>query len=158
MAKIAVGQQAPDFKLPDQNGKVHELKDYSGKWLLLYFYPRDNTPGCTTEACELRDNFSSLSKHNAQVLGISGDSIKSHASFAEKFKLPFPLLADENKELIKAYGVLVEKSMFGKKYLGIARSSFLIDPQGKIVKIYDKVKPNSHARDVLKDLLELSDR
>ncbi len=155
MAKIQVGSLAPDFKLSDQSGKVHQLADYVGKWLLIYFYPKDNTPGCTTEACTLRDAWSALSDSGAVVLGVSADSVASHERFAKKFKLPFPLLADEDKEMIQTYGVLVEKSMFGKKFLGIKRSSFLIDPKGKIAKIYPKVKPSEHAQEVLQDLAKL---
>lgn len=155
MTKIQVGEMAPDFKLVDQSGKTHQLADYVGKWLLIYFYPKDNTPGCTTEACELRDAWSVLSDLGAVVLGVSADSVASHDNFAKKFKLPFPLLADENKEMIQAYEVLVEKSMFGKKFLGIKRSSFLVDPKGQIVKIYQKVKPNEHAQEVVEDLKKL---
>lgn len=155
MAEIQVSSLAPDFKLSDQTGKVHQLADYIGKWLLIYFYPKDNTPGCTTEACQLRDAWSVLAERGAMVLGVSSDSVASHLNFANKFKLPFPLLADEDKAMIKDYGVLVEKSMFGKKFLGIKRSSFLIDPTGKIAKIYPKVKPSEHAQEVLQDLEEL---
>lgn len=155
MAKIQVGELAPDFKLSDQSGKVHKLADYVGKWLLVYFYPKDNTPGCTTEACQLRDAWSVLVERGAVVLGVSADSVASHLNFANKFKLPFPLLADEDKTMIKDYGVLVEKSMFGKKFLGIKRSSFLINPEGRIAKIYPSVKPSEHAQEVLHDLDQL---
>ncbi len=154
MNKLVVGSTAPNFNLPDQNGQFHQLSDYQGKWLLLYFYPKDNTPGCTTEACSIRDNWADFTKFNAVVLGVSADSVTSHGKFVQKFSLPFPLLSDENKVVLSAYGVLVEKSMFGKKFLGIKRSSFLIGPQGKIAKIYEKVKPLTHASEVLKDLQE----
>ena len=156
MNNLKISSKAPDFKLPDQAGKIHQLSDYQGKWLLLYFYPKDNTPGCTIEACSLRDNWADFAKLNAVVLGISADSVTSHQKFADKFKLSFPILADESKEMIRSYGVLAEKSMFGKTFLGIKRSSFLIDPEGKIAKIYEKVKPNEHAKQVLKDLEKLT--
>lgn len=156
MSNLEVGGQAPSFALPDQNGKIHQLVDYRGKWLLLYFYPKDNTPGCTIEACTLRDNWSEFTKLNAVVLGISADSVSSHQKFSTKFALPFPILADEKKTMLQSYRVLAEKSMFGKTFLGIKRSSFLIDPQGKIAKIYKNVKPAEHAQQVLADIKELS--
>lgn len=155
MTKLSIGSQAPNFKLPDQTGKIHQLVDYRGKWLLLYFYPKDNTPGCTVEACTLQDNWAEFGKLNASVLGISADSIASHQKFAHKFNLSFPILADEEKFMIRRYGILAEKSMFGKTFLGIKRSSFLIDPEGKIAKIYEKVKPAEHAAQVLGDLKKL---
>lgn len=153
---IKLNQIAPDFALFDQQNQQHQLKDYKGKWLLLYFYPKDNTPGCTVEACTLRDNWAEFAKLNAVVLGISADSILSHQKFSAKFSLPFPILADEKKTMLQAYGVLAEKSMFGKTFLGIKRSSFLIDPEGKIAKIYQNVKPAVHAEQVLADLKDLS--
>lgn len=156
MSNLVIGNLAPDFVLPDQNGKTHQLADYSGKWLLLYFYPKDNTPGCTVEACTLRDSWGEFSKLNAVVLGISADSVSSHQKFSEKHSLPFPILADEKKAMLQAYGVLAEKSMFGKIFLGIKRSSFLIDPEGKIAKIYKNVKPAEHAEQVLADIRKLS--
>lgn len=152
---LTLGAKAPNFKLADQNGHLHQLSDYAGRYLLLYFYPKDDTPGCTTEACSLRDAWAEFVEVGAVVLGISADSAASHAKFAAKFDLPFPLLADQNREMIKAYGVLAEKSMFGKKFLGIKRSSFLIDPEGKIAKIYPSVKPSQHAQEVLRDLEKL---
>lgn len=155
MNELKVSTKAPNFKLADQAGKVHQLSDYQGKWLLLYFYPKDNTPGCTIEACSFRDSWADFDKLNASVLGISADSVASHHKFADKFNLSFPILADESKQMIKDYGVLAEKSMFGKKFLGIKRSSFLIDPQGKVAKVYEKVKPNEHAAQVLQDLAKL---
>lgn len=156
MSNLEIGSQAPSFILPDQNGETHQLTDYQGKWLLLYFYPKDNTPGCTTEACALRDNWAEFTKLNAAVLGVSADSVSSHQKFSTKFALPFPILADEKKSMLQAYGVLAEKSMFGKTFLGIKRSSFLIDPEGKIAKIYKNVKPAEHAQQVLIDITELS--
>jgi len=155
MSYLEIGSLAPDFVLPDQNGKTHQLADYNGKWLLLYFYPKDNTPGCTVEACALRDNWVGFAKLNAVVLGISADSVSSHQKFSTKFALPFPILADEKKTMLQAYGVLAEKSMFGKTFLGIKRSSFLIDPEGKIAKIYKNVKPIEHAKQVLIDIEKL---
>lgn len=158
MNNLKISSNAPDFKLPDQAGKIHQLSDYQGKWLLLYFYPKDNTPGCTVEACSLRDNWADFGKLNASVLGVSADSVASHQKFADKFSLSFPILADEEKFMIRRYGVLAPKSMFGKTFLGIKRSSFLIDPQGKIAKIYEKVKPVEHAAQVLQDLAELTSK
>jgi peroxiredoxin Q/BCP len=151
-----VGQQAPDFSLPDQDGVTHTLAEYKGKWVLLYFYPKDNTPGCTIEACTLRDQFKDFKKIDAVVLGVSTDSVKSHKKFADGFNLPFTLLADENKEVVGQYGVFGEKKMMGKTYMGVRRSSFLIDPSGKIAKVYEKVKPETHAAEVLADLAKES--
>ncbi len=149
-------QQAPDFCLFDQNNTKHCLKDYKGKWVLLYFYPKDDTPGCTVEACTFRDSWSEFEKYNAIVLGVSADSAKSHKKFEEKFSLPFPLLSDPEKEVIKKYDVLKEKSMYGKTFLGIMRESFLINPEGEIEKEYKNVKPKMHAEEVLADLKELT--
>lgn len=149
-------QQAPIFCLFDQDGTKHCLADYQGKWILIYFYPKDDTPGCTIEACTLRDSWSDFAKHNAVVLGISADSSESHKKFETKYELPFLLLSDPKKEIIKKYHVLKEKSRFGKTFLGISRESFLINPQGEITKHYQNVKPATHAREVLQDLKELS--
>lgn len=146
------GKKAPVFTLPDQDGTSHALKDYLGKWVLVYFYPKDDTAGCTKEACMLRDNFPSFKNSKAVVLGVSADSVKSHKKFADKYELPFTLLADEDKSVVEKYGVWQEKSMYGRKYMGIARTSFLIDPQGVIKKIYEAVKPEVHAEEVLNDL------
>jgi len=158
MTTLKIGSSAPVFRLPDQTGKIYQLADYQGKWLLLYFYPKDNTPGCTVEACTIRDNWADFGKLNASVLGISADSVASHQKFANKFNLSFPILADEDKFIIRRYGILAEKSMFGKTFLGIKRSSFLIDPDGKIAKIYEKVKPADHAAQVLEDLKKLTSK
>ncbi len=144
--------QAPEFSLKDQDGKVHTLADYAGKWVILYFYPKDDTPGCTTEACSFRDNSAELASLGASVLGVSRDTVASHAKFKDKHKLNFPLLADTTGDVCKAYGVLKEKSMFGKKYIGISRDTFLIDPKGNVVKEYRGVDPLTHWRDVKKDL------
>ena len=149
--KLKVGDKAPDFELPDQDGKLHKLSDYSGKYVLLYFYPKDFTPGCTTEACELRDNFGDFENLGVKVFGVSTDSVESHERFVERHKLPFTLLADENKKVVKLYGVWKPKKIFGREFLGTHRTSFLIDPNGKIAKIYERVKPQIHAEEVLKD-------
>ncbi len=155
MSSLKVGTKAPEFNLPDQNGKMHSLKDCAGQWVLLYFYPKDDTPGCTTEACSLRDNLPKFKKLKAEVFGVSTDSVKSHRKFADKFELPFILLSDENKELVKAYDVYHPKKFMGREFLGTMRESFLIDGKGKIVKIYEGVKPANHADEVLLDLINL---
>ena len=155
MSKFKVGANAPQFNLPDQDGKMHALKDYIGQWVLFYFYPKDDTPGCTTEACSLRDNFPKFKKIKAVIFGISTDSVKSHRKFADKFELPFILLADENKELVKAYDVWQKKKFMGREYMGTMRESFLIDPTGKIAKVYEGVKPQTHVEEVLADLKNL---
>jgi thioredoxin-dependent peroxiredoxin len=156
MSMPTTGQQAPDFTLPDQDGVTHSLSSYKGKWTLLYFYPKDNTPGCTIEACAIRDQFKDFKKIDAVVLGISTDSVASHKKFVDAFNLPFTLLADENKEVVGVYGVFGEKKMMGKTYMGTNRSSFLIDPSGKVAKVYEKVKPETHAEEVLTDLAKLN--
>lgn len=147
-----VGEGAPSFSLPDQDGKVHTLADYRGRYVLLYFYPKDDTPGCTKEACAIRDADPDFSTLDAIVLGVSADSVKSHKKFAEKYELHFPLLADEKKEVVHAYGVWGLKKFMGREYEGILRVSFLINPEGKIAKVYDPVKPELHAKEVLADL------
>jgi len=144
--------KAPTFSLPDQNGKTHSLKDYAGKKVLLYFYPKDDTPGCTTEACNFRDRLNDLKGHGVQVLGVSKDTVESHKKFVEKFHLNFPLLSDEDLTVIKAYDVWKERSMYGKKFMGVSRESFLIDEDGNIVKHYEKVKPAAHVEEVLEDV------
>ena len=155
MSSLKVNSKAPEFNLPDQDGKMHSLKDYMGQWVLLYFYPKDDTPGCTTEACGLRDNLPKFKKLKAKIFGVSTDSVKSHRKFADKFELPFTLLADENKELVKAYDVYKPKKFMGREFLGTMRESFLIDPNGKIIKIYENVKPTIHPDEVLLDLKNL---
>lgn len=147
-----LNKKAPTFTLLDQNSESHSLKDYLGKKVLLYFYPKDDTPGCTTEACNFRDRLSELKKHGVQVLGVSCDDVKKHKKFADKFELNFPLLADTEKEIVNKYGVWKEKSMYGKKYMGIQRDSFLIDEKGVIIKHYEKVKPAEHVDEVLADV------
>ena len=146
---------APLFALPDQNGKEHSLADYQGKWVLLYFYPKDDTPGCTKEACTIRDSFPDFKKLKIAVLGMSVDSVKSHKKFEEKYDLPFTLLSDDKKEVVKKYGVWGKKKFMGHEYEGTSRTSFLINPQGNIAKIYEGVNPVSHAADVLADLKTL---
>lgn len=151
---VSVGDSAPDFSLPDQTGTERTLSDYRGRWVLLYFYPKDNTPGCTKQACMIRDVFPRFENLHVEVFGISKDSVKSHASFAEKHDLPFKLLADEGHVALDAYGVWAEKQMMGKTYMGTLRTSFLIDPEGVVKKVYEKVKPEVHAEEVLADLKE----
>lgn len=149
---LKTGSKAPGFRLPDQDGKEHALKDEVGNWVLLYFYPKDDTPGCTAEACALRDHFPKFRKLKATVFGVSVDPVKKHAKFAEKYQLPFTLLSDEKKELVEAYGVWAKKKFMGREYMGTLRHSFLINPEGRIAKIYENVKPELHAEEVLADL------
>ncbi len=150
------GTSAPDFSLLDQEGTTRTLSSYKGQWVLLYFYPKDDTPGCTKEACAIRDAFPDFGKLGAVVLGISPDSPKSHKKFVEKYSLPFTLLADEDKAAANAYGVWGKKKFMGREYEGVSRTSFLINPDGNIAKIYESVKPEVHAAEVLADLKELS--
>lgn len=149
---MKIGQKAPAFTLLDQNGKTHSLAEYKGKKVLLYFYPKDDTPGCTTEACNFRDNHKELSKMGLVILGVSKDSVKSHKKFAEKFDLPFPLLSDETGEVVEAYKSWGKKKFMGREYMGILRNSFLIDENGKIAKIYEAVKPAEHVGEVTTDI------
>lgn len=153
--KNFIGKAAPDFSLPDQEGKVHSLKTYRGKPVLLYFYPKDMTPGCTIEAEGFRDHMDDFKDAGVVVLGISPDSVDSHKKFAEKKKLNFPLLADNEHKIAEQYGVWIEKSMYGKKYMGIERDSFLLDKEGVVVKQYQKVKPEEHPEEILSDVAEL---
>ena len=148
------GDVAPDFTVHDQDGKDITLADYKGKKVALYFYPRDMTPSCTKEACSFRDGISELKKKNIEVLGVSTDDEKKHQKFIAKYELPFTLLADTEHEVSEAYGVWVEKNMYGKKYMGIKRTTFLIDEKGKIVKIFKKVKVSEHADEVLEAFAE----
>lgn len=152
---LNVNDPAPDFSGLDQNGLTHSLIDYRGRWLLLYFYPKDNTPGCTKEACQFRDHLPALGKF-LQVLGVSVDSVKSHQQFTQKYHLSFPLLADESKTIVKAYRVWAPKKFMGREFLGTHRVSFLITPQSKIAKIYPKVNPIDHAAIVLKDIRRIT--
>lgn len=153
---LQINDRAPAFTLPDQNNKKHKLSDYQGQWVLLYFYPKDNTPGCTKEACAVRDNYFDFKKIKAVVLGVSADSAASHKKFETDHSLPFPLLSDSGRKVLEKYGVWQLKINFGKKYYGIKRMSFLINPQGKIVKIYKAVKPAEHAVQVLNDMNKIS--
>lgn len=143
------GDPAPAFSAQDQAGKTITLADLKGKILVLYFYPKDDTPGCTTEACAFRDEFAVYQEQGVIVLGVSTDPVKAHKKFADKFSLPFSLLADESKQIVTAYGVWGEKSFMGRKYLGTNRVTFLIGPDGRIREIWPKVKPDGHAQEVL---------
>jgi peroxiredoxin Q/BCP len=149
MIELTEGQKAPDFKAKDQNGKSISLSDFSGKDVILYFYPKDDTPGCTAEACSFRDNYQSLLKEGFEVLGVSTDDEKSHQKFITKYSLPFSLIADTDKKIVEAYGVWVEKNMYGKKYMGVARKTFIIDKKGLIRKIIDKVDTKNSSGQVL---------
>jgi peroxiredoxin Q/BCP len=146
---LETGEAAPDFSVNDQDGNPVSLSDYKGKKVVLYFYPRDNTPGCTAEACNLRDNYAAFQDQGYEILGVSTDSEKSHQKFIEKQQLPFKLLADTEKEIHEKYGTWVEKSMYGKKYMGTARKTFIIDEEGKIEKVIEKVKTKDHTAQIL---------
>ena len=149
MSLIDPGKKAPSFALPDQEGKVHKLSDYAGQPVVLYFYPKDDTPGCTKESCAFQDNLPKFRKSKAAVLGMSVLDSKSKAKFADKYGLEFPLLADEDHAVMEKYGVWQEKSMYGKKYMGVARTTYLIGADGKVVKRWDGVKVDGHAEEVL---------
>ena len=151
--KLKVGDQAPAFTVATSGGGKISLADYLGKNVILYFYPKDDTPGCTKEACAFRDGFADFKKRGAVILGVSTDPVKSHDKFVEKFKLPFSLLADEDKKIVQAYGVWGEKSFMGRKYQGVFRVTFLIGPDGKIKKVWPTVKPEEHAAEVLAALV-----
>ncbi|HEX2915311.1 MAG TPA: thioredoxin-dependent thiol peroxidase [Chloroflexia bacterium] len=157
--ELKEGDHAPDFELPISGGEGEEgsfkLSDALGTSVILYFYPKDDTPGCTTEACEFRDNMDVLSETGALVYGISPDSVKSHDKFIAKHDLNFPLLADEGAKVATMYGVWKEKNMYGRKYMGVERTTFLINPDGTIGKIWHKVKPKGHAEEVLKTISEI---
>lgn len=147
-SELAEGMPAPAFELKDQDGKLHRLADYRGRWVVIYFYPKDDTPGCTTEACNFRDDLPKLRELGVQIFGLSTDNIASHAKFATKFKLPFPLLADEGGTVAKSYGSLW--SLGPVKFT--KRHSFIVDPEGKIARIYRDVKPERHSREIQEDL------
>lgn len=151
---LAIGEKAPDFTLPSDEGRNISLHDYEGQKVILYFYPKDNTSGCTLEAKAFRDHLEDFKKLGYAVLGVSRDSIKKHCNFRDKNELNFPLLSDEEEKVVNLYGVLKEKSMYGRKYMGIERSTFIIDEKGNLVKEYRKVKAASHVNDLLKDLAE----
>jgi peroxiredoxin Q/BCP len=150
MIQLSEGSKAPIFKGIDQNGSEISLKDFTGKKLILYFYPKDNTPGCTAEACNLRDNYDELLKQGFAVVGVSPDSEKSHKGFSGKFSLPFPLIADTDKKILNDYGVWGEKKMYGKSYFGVIRTTFIIDEKGIIEKIISKVETAGHAEQIVK--------
>lgn len=143
------GDKAPEFKVSASNGETVSLKSFKGKRVVLYFYPKDDTPGCTVEACGFRDSYKKIDKAGAVVIGVSPDSLKSHDKFIAKYDLPFLLLADEEKEVCKAYGVWVKKSMYGREYMGVQRATFIISGAGKIEKIYPKVTPKEHEVEIL---------
>jgi thioredoxin-dependent peroxiredoxin len=154
VATLKEGDKAPDFAVPDASGKITHLKDLRGKKVVLYFYPKDDTPGCTKEACSFRDAFAKFKRRGIEVLGVSLDSEKSHQKFAQKYDLPFRLLADTEREISDSYGTYGEKKFMGRTYMGNHRMTFLIDEKGKIKKIFSKVKPEEHAEEVLKAFSE----
>ncbi|PWH11883.1 MAG: thioredoxin-dependent thiol peroxidase [Anaerolineae bacterium] len=147
--KLTPGSLAPDFALPDETGTVRRLADFRGQTLVLYFYPKDDTPGCTTEACNFRDDYSAYQEAGVTILGVSPDSPQSHAKFKQKFQLPFSLLADESHQVCQDYGVWGPKKFMGKEYMGVLRTTFVIDPDGKIKKVFENVKPAEHSAEVL---------
>jgi len=149
---ISAGEPAPDFTLQDDTGAVRTLSDYRGQSLVLYFYPKDDTPGCTTEACNFRDDYSAYQQAGVTILGVSPDSPKSHAKFKAKFGLPFPLLADVDHKVCELYGVWGLKKFMGREYDGVFRTTFIIDPQGKIARVFENVKPAEHSVEVLEAL------
>ncbi|PIQ22819.1 MAG: thioredoxin-dependent thiol peroxidase [Cytophagales bacterium CG18_big_fil_WC_8_21_14_2_50_42_9] len=146
--KLNIGDKAPNFAIPDQDGIVHKLNDYAGRKLVIYFYPKDDTPGCTAQACNLRDNYYDLRQKGYEVIGVSVDSEKSHQKFIQKFELPFTLLSDTNREMVEAYGVWQEKSMYGRKYMGTMRYTFIINEKGIIEDIITKVDTKEHAAQI----------
>jgi peroxiredoxin Q/BCP len=149
MTELAEGMKAPDFSGKDQSGNTISLKDLQGRKVILYFYPKDNTPGCTTESCNLRDNYRELIKKGFEVIGVSADSEKSHQNFIDKYNLPFNLISDSGKEILKAYGAWGLKKLYGKEYEGILRKTFIIDEQGVILKIINKVDTKNHTNQIL---------
>jgi thioredoxin-dependent peroxiredoxin len=154
MAELSVGAKAPNFFLIANDGKKYSLKDFKGKKIVLYFYPKDDTSGCTKEACSFRDNLSAIKKKGAVVLGVSPDAVNSHEKFILKYDLNFLLLSDESKEMLQKYGVWKEKSMYGRKYMGVERTTFILDESGTISHIFPKVKVDGHSEEILKALSE----
>jgi len=152
MTVLKPGDKAPEFTSTDQNGKEVSLKDFAGKKVVLYFYPKDNTPGCTAEACDFRDNYQSLKAKGFEILGVSTDDEKSHKKFEEKFELPFTLLADTNQDIVNKYGVWIEKSMYGKTYMGTNRKTFVIDEEGNIQTIIEKVDTKNASQQLLESI------
>jgi thioredoxin-dependent peroxiredoxin len=154
MSMPAVGDRAPEVALPDETGTIHRLADQRDKWTLIYFYPEDDTPGCTTESCQFRDLYADIRDEGAEVWGISPDGAASHQRFRAKFSLPFPLLSDEDHAVAEAYGAWMLKKNYGREYMGIVRSSFLVDPDGRIARTWPRVKADGHAAEVLAALAE----
>jgi len=152
---LELGQVAPEFSLQDQDGHTRSLSDARGRWLVVYFYPKDDTPGCTKEACAFRDDLPRFDGLNAWVWGVSADDERAHQRFVEKYGLNFPLLVDPDKAMLQAYGAWVEKSMYGKSYMGVQRITYLIDPDGKVARVWPKVKPETHAEEVAAAVAEL---
>ena len=150
MTTLKKGDKAPDFSGIDQDGKAHKLSDYKGKKVVLFFYPKANTPGCTNEACDLRDNYERFVDNNYELLGVSGDNQKAQSKFRDKYELPFPLLADENKDVIHAFGVWGPKKFMGREYEGIHRTTFIINEEGVIDEVIEKVKTKEHSAQILK--------
>lgn len=155
---LKINTKAPEFKLSDETGEIHTLSDYKGKYIILYFYPKDDTPGCTTEALMFKKILAKLQKMDVIVFGISADTVESHKKFKKKLKLNFPLLSDVEKKVIKAYDAWGQKKFMGRTYDGILRNSILISPEGKVLKIYQGVKPLLHAEEVFKDIKELKEK
>lgn len=156
--ELKVGQKAPDFTLPSDTGEKISLKDFRGKKVVLYFYPKDDTPGCTKEACSFRDNINQILERGAVVLGVSADSVESHKKFKEKYNLNFPLLSDEKHKVLEKYGVWKERNLYGKKFMGTERTTFIIDENGRIAHIFKNVKVDGHTEEVLRKLDELSQK
>lgn len=152
---ITANNPAPDFALPDDTGTTRRLSDFRGKPLILYFYPKDDTPGCTTEACNFRDDYSAYEKSGVTILGVSPDSVASHVKFKEKYHLPFPLLADDQHKVCDKYGVWGPKKAMGREYDGVLRTTFLIDSKGRIARVFENVKPSEHSTEVLAALKQL---
>jgi len=146
---LTIGDKAPDFEVNNQNSEKTKLSDFKGKKVILYFYPKDNTPGCTAESCNLRDNYQELKVAGYEILGVSPDSEKSHQNFINKYKLPFTLLVDTEKDILRKYDVWEEKSMYGRKYMGTVRTTFIIDEQGRIERIIEKVNTKDHTNQIL---------
>lgn len=153
---LTIGSPAPTFSLADQAGSIRSLSDFAGSWTVLYFYPKDDTPGCTTEACAFRDLHAEMEAAGLTVIGISPDSVESHAAFVEKHRLPFVLLSDPSKAVLRAYDAWGERSMYGKQYMGVLRSSVLVSPERTVAKRYPRVSPQEHAAEILKDVKSLS--
>ena len=152
MALLSVGDKAPAFTAKDQDGKTVKLSDFKGRKVVLYFYPKDDTPGCTTEACGLRDDYGELTRRGVAVLGVSTDTEASHRKFADKYDLPFTLLADPDRKIVESYGAWGEKKLYGRAYMGTLRVTYLIDERGRVAEVWPKVSPKTHAADILKRL------